>query len=433
MKESFYNLYAPIKDKQLCYNSLRGLYTVISNEDYQKLKDNLSELPPSELEHLFKHGFIIDDNFDELAYLENKYDDNVESSVLDLTILPTLDCNLRCWYCFEKHIKGSRLSIAVQQRIFDYVKKELDSDKITEIQVCSFGGEPLLYFKEELYPLLEKIQEYALSIGKKSSFSFITNGICITKESIELFKKLNASFQISIDGYREKHNKVKKTKTIHNAYDLVIEALYNLRDSYNPHINLRINYDNETLLHIENVVKDIIGLDREKVMIHLERVWQTSKDKRSEQVKNAITLFLINGFRVTYLNLSRIADSCKASKKNQIVISYDASVYKCTGRDFDENHREGILLDDGSVIWNKEKLEKRLSIRTYVNPLCLNCKLLPICWGPCCQKQMEGLAIKDTCQLNILELSLEEYLLLRFNSDILDDRLEKQKNDKDHE
>ena len=365
--------------------------------------------------------------------MENKYDDNVESSVLDLTILPTLDCNLRCWYCFEKHIKGSRLSIAVQQRIFDYVKKELDSDKITEIQVCSFGGEPLLYFKEELYPLLEKIQEYALSIGKKSSFSFITNGICITKESIELFKKLNASFQISIDGYREKHNKVKKTKTIHNAYDLVIEALYNLRDSYNPHINLRINYDNETLLHIENVVKDIIGLDREKVMIHLERVWQTSKDKRSEQVKNAITLFLINGFRVTYLNLSRIADSCKASKKNQIVISYDASVYKCTGRDFDENHREGILLDDGSVIWNKEKLEKRLSIRTYVNPLCLNCKLLPICWGPCCQKQMEGLAIKDTCQLNILELSLEEYLLLRFNSDILDDRLEKQKNDKNHE
>ena len=166
---------------------------------------------------------------------------------------------------------------------------------------------------------------------------------------------------------------------------------------------------------------------------YLERVWQTSKDKRSEQVKNAITLFLINGFRVTYLNLSRIVDSCKASKKNQIVISYDASVYKCTGRDFDENHREGILLDDGSVIWNKEKLEKRLSIKTYVNPLCLNCKLLPICWGPCCQKQMEGLAIKDTCQLNILELSLEEYLLLRFNSDILDNRFEKQKNDKDHE
>ena len=48
-------------------------------------------------------------------------------------------------------------------------------------------------------------------------------------------------------------------------------------------------------------------------------------------------------------------------------------------------------------------------------------------------KKMEGLAIKDTCQLNILELSLEEYLLLRFNSDILDDRLEKQKNDKNHE
>lgn len=420
MKQSFYNINAPIKNKQLCFNTLHGVYTLISNEDFQILQEDFSNLPKDVFTHLHEHGFIIDDDFDELAYIKNKYDKNIESSVLDLTLLPTLDCNLRCWYCFEKHISGSHLTTDMQEKILNYIKRKLDSEKITKIKVCLFGGEPLLYFKEELSPLLEKIKEYASLVNKESTFNFITNGICITPESLNLFKRLNASFQISIDGYREKHNKVKKTKTIHNAYDIVMEAMRSLKDCYNPDITLRINYDNDTLSHIEDVIKDIIDLDREKIIIHLERVWQTRKDKCPEQVKNAITLFLVNGFRVSYMNMKRVADSCKASQKNQIVISYDGSIYKCTGRDFNEKIQDGTLQNDGSVKWDNERLAKRLSIRTYDNDYCLKCKLLPMCWGPCSQKQLEGIPIEKSCQLNSLELTLEEYLIFRFNSDILE-------------
>lgn len=50
-----------------------------------------------------------------------------------------------------------------------------------------------------------------------------------------------------------------------------------LCDSYNPYITLRINYDNQTLLHIEEVIKDIVDIDRSHIRVHLERVWQTIK------------------------------------------------------------------------------------------------------------------------------------------------------------
>lgn len=79
-----------------------------------------------------------------------------------------------------------------------------------------FGGEPLLHFKEEVYPLLRSIQDFALEVGKKTYFNFITNGVCITDDTIPLFEKLNASFQITIDGYREKHNKIKRAVSFQN-------------------------------------------------------------------------------------------------------------------------------------------------------------------------------------------------------------------------
>lgn len=425
MKNSYYNISVPLSEgKILLFNTLRNKSVLLAKDIETLIETGINSEYYS---LLYENGFIVEDDIDEFSFIEAFYDKSINSSVYDLTIIPTLDCNLRCWYCFEKHIIGSRLTPKVSNNIQILAKSILDSNEITELKVTLFGGEPLMYFKEEVYPLLKDIQEYALKVGKNTFFNFITNGVCITEEVVPLFERLGASFQISIDGYRNKHNKVKRNCSIPNPYDVVMKAIHLLSERYDARINLRINYDNETLSHIEEVIKDIIDIKRKNIRIHLERVWQTREDKKNPlNIKKVIDLFLLNKFYVTYLNMIRLGNSCKASQKNQSVVSFDGRVFKCTGRDFTSELQEGELTD-GQIVWNEEKLQKRMNIITYRNSKCMKCKFLPLCWGPCCQKLLENPDdVEKYCQLNNMEMSVEDFIKYRINNELI-----RQENEKD--
>lgn len=108
---------------------------------------------------------------------------------------------------------------------------------------------------------------------------------------------------------------------------------------------------------------------------------------------------------------------------NQSIISFDGAVYKCSGRDFTKDLQEGTLSEDGYINWDVNKLNKRLSLKTHDNERCIKCKMLPLCWGPCCQKQLEGKDSKSACQLNIMEISLSDYVLFMFNSSIIENNI----------
>ena len=46
---------------------------------------------------------------------------------------------------------------------------------------------------------------------------------------------------------------------------------------------------------------------------------------------------------------------------------------------------------------------------------CLNCKILPLCLGPCSQKLLEAGQICDNiCSLKSIDISLEDYLKMEF-------------------
>lgn len=418
MKESSYNLYTPVKQGILCFNTYSDVFAILPNSVYEVLlQNNFSALPPERIDMLKSNHFIVEDEVDEYELLTKEYKKTESSGVYYLTILPSLDCNVKCWYCFEKHIKGSHLSTQRQEQIFNYAKQILDSN--TTLFVTLFGGEPLLYFKTEVYPLLLKIKEYATCTQKHIALSVTTNALCIDDEAIPLFAEFNTMFQISIDGYREKHNSVKKSPNIENSYEKVMSAIHLLTEAYDVKINLRINYDNQTLEHLPELIEDIKDIDRKKIKIHLERVWQTSPKQTTGKinVEDAINMLLAQNFCVSYMNFSRRNFSCINDAKNGIILSYDGSAYKCTGRDFTKELAEGYLANDGSLILKEAQIENRQNIKTYDNPVCRFCKLLPQCWGPCSQKQLEmPESIKDLCPLNFMEMNINAYICYRFNN-----------------
>ena len=428
MKASHYNLYAKNKTRNvICFNTKLDAFCILSNEDLELLKNNiplLASQSPNVYKALVEKGFIIEDDIDEYKQLREEYEDATNNtSIYRLTILPSLDCNLRCWYCFEKHIKGSHLEERNSTSIFKFVETLFEKNpELEHLEIELFGGEPLLYFEKELYPLLKKIKNYVLGLGKNVSFFFVTNAVCINERTIPLFNELKANFQISIDGFKNRHDKIKfMPDTQVGTYDHVIQVIHQLTKNLEYcYINLRINYDDETLSHMEELIKDLSDINRKKIGIHLERVWQTIgfSNYENEELKSVINMWMLNGFTISYMNMHRRSYACKASVKNQCVISYDGAIYKCAGRDFSPNHQDGTLNADGNITWDDVKLAERLEIHTHDNDMCRDCKFLPLCWGPCSQKQMESKDKNFThyCQKRNMEISIADYIRYRFNN-----------------
>lgn len=425
MKTSYYNHLIEKEGHYYLYNSISDSYVSVTGSALNLIENGqFAKLTPEALCLLKKKGIIVPDDFDEYQSLIELYENSINNDIYNMVLIPTLDCNVKCWYCFETQKQGSKFNKIIVDSIVKHLLYVIKTQSnINKFVIEFFGGEPLLHFKEDIYPLLLQINQLMKSFNKGITFLFITNGICLDEETIDLLKDFKVNFQVSIDGYREKHDSVKKIKNNEKAssYDLVMRNICNLTNLLDTHVNLRINYDNNTLSHVTELIDSIKNIPKRKLTVHFERVWQTIAKSTPDnlQFKYVIDKFIIEGFCVTYMNFFHKGYSCKASKANQLVIDYLGNVYKCSGRDFTDNHKEGILRRDGTVAWNEEKVAQRLSIKTFDNEMCRSCKLLPLCWGPCCQKQMESnddKALKKMCQLNKLDMSIGDYLYFRMKS-----------------
>ncbi len=184
-------------------------------------------------------------------------------------------------------------------------------------------------------------------------------------------------------------------------------------------MDLRINYDNHTLDSIPEILEKIKDLDRKKVFVHFERVWQTENESTEQSrilLRTIIKKFIKAGFCVNQGTFRGYPYSCPSDMKNSIVINYDGSIHKCNGRTLSQLTKYGVLKNDGSLDIDENLLAKRLSVATFENKECLSCKMLPVCMGPCSQKILEhnGEWSKSICSLISIDTSLSDYLVTDF-------------------
>lgn len=425
---STYNYFIEKDDKVICYNTLQDTMLVFTAKAYQVLNRSLDEfqqLYPKNYATMVAEKILIEDDVDELA--EVRFRNKREawlSRRLDLTVLPSMDCNLHCWYCFEDHVPDSRMSEEVQQRIIRYVEKRVESGEINALNLEYFGGEPLLDFDRIAYPLGMALKEVMERNNLPFSCFFVTNSSLMDEEMINKLAQLNAGFQITLDGNAARHDKIRFRKANgEGTYRDIIRNIHQLTTRLpNTYVNVRINYDEQTLKHIDELLEDLKDVDRSKVGVHFERVWQTSGHAESnEELKRVVNLFMAQGFRVSYINWHARGCACKADRYHSLAVNYDGKVYKCTGRSYTEQHSDGELNAEGDVVWKPGRLEARLGKATFENPMCLACKMLPVCMGPCSQKVLETAPerLKNVCTLRTLEMKMEEYIEYVLNNKML--------------
>ncbi len=86
---------------------------------------------------------MVEEDFDELAFIEDQYNRERNKSHFLLTILPTFGCNLGCDYCFVGKKKGA-MNRERQDQIIEFVTRRFETQKFPSMSVDWFGGEPLL-------------------------------------------------------------------------------------------------------------------------------------------------------------------------------------------------------------------------------------------------------------------------------------------------
>ena len=193
-------------------------------------------------------------------------------------VLPTYECNLRCWYCIQKH-ENLFMSDEVLSNVKQLIKRRLDDDTITKFHLSWFGGEPLLAY-DKLLELTVFASNFAKEKGKSFSSVITTNGTLLTSERIEALRQAGVvGYQITIDGDRPTHNSVKKLGQM-SAYDRTLDNI-NLIVRH-THVNLRFNYTPENLMPhgIIGCLKNKLDKDvLNNITFTIYKVWQADIGK----------------------------------------------------------------------------------------------------------------------------------------------------------
>ena len=402
-KPSRYNNFQQLNGSVLAYNSVSDsfllLESILSDLFWAAVNENnvqgIEEIHPAFFNELKEKGFIVDAEKKELEEVRDwiKTVDG-DDTFYNIIINPTMNCNFSCWYCYEDHVKGSKMSPETIDAVRKLVDNIANDKKIEQFSLSWFGGEPLLYYKQVMVPILEYTKQKCEENDIAFSSDITTNGMLITDSAVESFKELGLHyFQITLDGNRELHDKVRFVNKKKGSYDEIMKNISKLCEN-GITTNVRINFTEETLNGICDIIDDLVVISdegKELLSIDFHQVWQTKSESGGDHhdlLNNTKLKFREAGLNVVKNNGHGIIDSCYADKTNEVVINYNRDLFKCTARDFTKENSLGVLNLDGTLSWG-DKIEVRQNAKLN-NPPCQECSILPQCGSGCSQFAYES-------------------------------------------
>ncbi|OON96853.1 MAG: hypothetical protein ATN36_04755 [Epulopiscium sp. Nele67-Bin005] len=421
-KQSQFNVIQPIDKEYLIFNTLSGAMAKLNRETLNRLEniENMT-LDALELQNMIKCGFIIKQSVSEVEDLKKiQYQKRNTTNSLNLVIAPTLECNFNCGYCYESPEKGI-ITKEGQDNILKFCKDTLSSNKITTINVCWYGGEPLLY-----PDIIDNLSLNFLQMCKDYNIKYtaiaVSNGSLIDNRLADkLINNHIDKIQITLDGVEQVHNKRRPYMNNGNSFEKVINGIENLL-SRDIQVLIRMNVDKGNQFEIEPLLKYLSTrfINKSNLKFSLgcifandDNTYITNELLTSEefsQIKyNTIFLLEKYGFTTSVKNIlrSKKINYCGATKRLSYVISPTGDIYKCWN---DIGKKELLIgnLDKAGKLENKlnDRCEKWLSHSIYINEKCKGCNVLPLCGGGCPRQQINcnKLPICEDIRFNIKQL-----------------------------
>ena len=425
MKYSQFNSVVPYDNEFLLYNSFTNNYLVLMPLLKDLLMaakeegvDELKNVHPSFYNALSEGKYLVDNAEDEVEKVkEISKTIDLSDQAYKLTINPTMNCNFKCWYCYETHVKGSRMSKDIISRTNRFVTNTARESNLKHFTLSWFGGEPLLYYEDIVLPIMEHFNKACKEEKIAGGIGFTTNGYLINEAMANSFKEQSVEhLQITLDGCEEDHDLIRYVSKSRGSYKEIIRNI-KLLLRYNIGVTMRINY---TLKNIEKCIgilhdiSDLSTTERGFLTVDFHRVWQDKGEDEFNLVKTVVNTFQFAGFGVnSHYAPDNVRNSCYADKKNSATINYNGDVFKCTARDFTTKAREGYIAENGSIVWENDSLNRRLNAK-FNNKPCLSCRIMPLCNGGCSQHALDHLGKEDYCVHSFDEREKDKIIISKF-------------------
>ncbi len=403
MKQSQYNYLYSTADGFLAFNARTDALAYLSEDEMCDFRKIIAEEEQGNIDlinELKVGGFLVENHVNELEIIRHDmYAARFATSQLTLTIAPTMDCNFRCPYCYEKDVLQLKsMSDEVANKIVDYVRNRAKG--LTNFHVSWYGGEPLLEYNRIL-ELSKKFIKICEENNVEYSSSMVTNGYLLTEERLrQLIEYKVSMIQITLDGVKASHDTRRVLKNHGATFDKILSNLYSFENIVKEHkefqpIAVRMNVDRsnkkEAFELLELLSKRPLG---GYVIPYVAGVYLPSDTNYEHTLSNSEYSVLRSefndeckrlGFDVNYLAdyPQRINSSCCCDRLDTAVIDAEGNLYKC----WEEIGDKGACVGEIGV---EDTYNLPGSYYNYLlfdptnSDKCKNCKILPVCMGGGC-------------------------------------------------
>jgi len=233
MKKSKYTISQELeKDIYLLTSFVTRKHILLSHNAYNLYNNEekcttLKSTFPKIFDVLVDNGFLVEDDLDEFKVSYDNFNhERGDKSYYHLIINPTLDCNLSCWYCYEHKIKSSRIDSNIIKGINLHIKERFSALSFKGLKLSFFGGEPFM-FANAIKEIIYDTYNFCSNNNIELLLDFTTNGTLISKSIINHISKYRCNFQITFDGDREQHNRIKFTNNKKvDTYSLTLNKMF---------------------------------------------------------------------------------------------------------------------------------------------------------------------------------------------------------------
>lgn len=305
---------------------------------------------------------------------------------MDYTISITNKCNLKCSYCYERHLNTEygNINEEIKIKIADFINRQGDAGI-----VYLFGGEPLLY---------KDIVKYYCENVKANKFVITTNGTLLDEEFIKWCVYRKVIINMSHDGIKCSERGVDTA---------LLDANLKILLKHQPETLVQLVYTEETLPELYNNVIYLKNLGVKKISAAMNAFLVPENpdsfgDILREQWRkiSEIEDLFVYELAVKKKNIKEnIRGICEICKK-KIFINWDGKFYPCV--QFQNNPE--FHCGDIYVGIEAEKARKAHPDYSMVSARCEGCEIINYCHNSCaCRKMSTTGTVRDISEAACME------------------------------